>query len=130
MTTPNICYTVITAPPPLFLGISGSSRLERYEETECSSYGDKTKTSRMLWHLKKYINQILCLGLFPLFHMELLFGFSYILKKHYQVFFFANKRDNVVCTHAEGTISCGALMGNSGSIPVGVVLKSSPDTFS
>lgn len=51
MTTPNICYTVITAQffPPFF-GISGSSRLERYEETECLSYANETKTSSMPCH--------------------------------------------------------------------------------
>lgn len=51
MTTPNICYTVITAQffSPFF-GISGSSRLERYEETECLSYTNETKTSRMSCH--------------------------------------------------------------------------------
>lgn len=73
MTTPNICYTVITAQffSPFF-GISGSSRLERYEETECLSYTNETKTSSMSCQFIQ--DRMLSLGLllpdtfpFPLF---------------------------------------------------------------
>lgn len=80
MTTPNICYTVITAQffSPFF-GISGSSRLERYEETECLSK-QKTLVCRVTMSVHTRSDAFACLafaGYFSIpafFHMELLFN--------------------------------------------------------